>query len=582
MKILLLHPDDSVEVGAWAKTRWDWVVDLGWSGRHEYARQTERLGFRVFSLYDLLDHEEHRRRLHELLVLGLDQLVDSESVDWWDVFSAYAYPQLEQLMLLSALAEQIPEDAETFATRSHFALPALSLLLRREIKGFSSNSQDGNLRTGFRARSRRYLKAAFALRPSQLIEIAFDKWDTDYRLRRHFGRRTKTPSTPAILLPSAYANVSRAQVAYARMLPHRHFLMVVTRPSGRLRELPGNVELRSLASYAPRRLRSTDEERARLLARWQEAQNDLFETNHVLAMARKLHVFDGFAGFLKRGLRVRDAWREVFVRELITSVLSADENNPYTRLPILLAKSRRLRTVFCDHGALNMSFGIRRACSDTYLMKGEMARDYSVRWCGLSASKIVVGGPAEAHNPLPSPSSDRTGRDWIVFYSDQYELFSGRTQTLYAELLPELCSLASRTNRKVIVKLHPFESLRVRKLLVNRVLSADQRALIEIRQGPIAPDLFARAWCSLTVESSMTVESTIHGVPCFLCSWFDASWCDYGKQYAQYSAGYPLESPQRIREIPDLLRQFQITEATCRRLHTSISSEHLESVLSGE
>ena len=75
---------------------------------------------------------------------------------------------------------------------------------------------------------------------------------------------------------------------------------------------------------------------------------------------QELRVFDGFADFLKRGLRVRDAWREVFAREPITTVLSADEYNPYTRLPILLARSRKLRTVFCDHGALNMSFGIRR------------------------------------------------------------------------------------------------------------------------------------------------------------------------------------------------------------------------------
>jgi hypothetical protein len=579
MKILLVHPDDSVEVGAWAGTRWDLAVDLGWSGRHAYSRQTEQLGFRVSSIYDLLDHEQHRCRMREILALGLDQLLDSESVDWWDVFSAYPYQQLEQLMLLSALVEQIPEHAEIFATSPHLSLRALTLLLGREIKSFSVDYPISERRTGFRARSRRYLKAAFALRPSQLTEIAFDKWDTDYRLRRHFAHPPKMSSTPAILLPSAYANVSRAQVAYARILPRRRFLLVVTRRNGRLQELPGNVELRSLASYAPRSLPSTDEERVQLLARWQEVQNDLFDSNHVLGLARKLRVFDGFASFLKLGLRVRDAWREVFVREPITAVLSADEYNPFTRLPILLARSRKLRTVFCDHGALNMSFGIRRACSDTYLMKGDMARDYSVGWCGLSPSKIVVGGPSEAHNSLPS--SNRTERDWIVFYSEAYELSSARAQTFYAELLPELCLLARRMNRKVIVKLHPFESLRMRKVLVDRVLSPEQRSLVEMRVGPMTPDLFERAWFSLTVESSVAVESTANGVPCFLCSWFDASWYDYSKQYAKYFAGYPLDSPQRIREIPQLLEQFRITEATRRGLHTRISPEDLESVLSG-
>jgi len=580
MKILLVHPDDSVEVGAWSGMKWDLVVDLGWSGRQAYSLQIERLGFRVCSIYDLLDHEQHRRRMSELLALGLGQLVDSESVDWWDAFSPFPYQHVEQLMLFAAVAEQIPEHAEIFATSHHFTLGALSLLLKRGTKNREIKSFSGERRLGVRAKFGRYLKAGFAFRPSQLTEIAFDKWDTDYHLRRHFARSPKTLSTPAILLPTAYVNVSRAQTALARMLPHRRFLFVITRNSGRLQDLPANVELRSLASYAPRSLPATGEEYARRLSRWQNVQNDLFETNSVLGSANKLHWFDGFANFLKSGLRVRDAWREVLVREPITAVLSADENNPYTRLPIWLARSRKLRTVFSDHGALNMSFGIRRPVSDTYLMNGEMARDYWVSWCGQSPDRAVVGGAADVQNRLPS--SSQTKRDWIVFYSECYELSFGRTQVLYAELLPELCSLAARMNRKVIVKLHPFESFRMRRALVERVLSAEQRSLVEIREGPMTPELFSRAWCSLTVESSVAVESTINGVPCFLCSWFDASWYDYGKQYAKYSAGYALDSPQRIREIPRLIEQCQITEATRQSLQTLINPERLESVLSGK
>ncbi len=120
----------------------------------------------------------------------------------------------------------------------------------------------------------------------------------------------------------------------------------------------------------------------------------------------------------------------------------------------------------------------------------------------------------------------------------------------------------------------------MRRALVDKVLSAEQRSLVELREGPMTPELFERAWFSLTVESSVAVESTINRVPCFLCSWFDPSWYDYGKQYAKYSAGYPLDSPQRIREIPQLLERIQITEAIRQSLQTSITPEHLESVLS--
>lgn len=579
MKILLVHPDDSLEAGACAGTRWDAAFDLGWAGHHAYARHSEHLGFPVSSIHDLPDHARHRNQLREILSLGLDQLVDSCSIDWWDLFSGQPLHQIEQLLLLSALAEKIPEQAEIFATRPHSTLRALSLLLNREVKVLLADRSTGSHQAGLRGRTRRYLKTAFALRPAQLSGIAFDKWDADYRLRRHFGRLPRQSSSPAILLPSAYVNVSRTQVACARMLPHLRFLLVVTRRSGALENLPDNVKLRWLSSYAPHSLRSTDDERVRLLTRWQEVQSDLFDTNRVLRLARQLHAFDGFADFLKRGLGVRNAWREVLAHEPITAVLSADEYNPYTRLPILLARSRKLRTVFCDHGALGCSFAFRRPVSDTYLVKGDMARDYNVEWCGLAADKIVVGGPAAAPDLLPSHK--QTPRDWMVFYSEAYELFSGRTRSFYAELLSELCSLGRQTNRKIVVKLHPFESGRSRKAFIESVLSAEDRKLVHMREGPMTPDLFERAWCSLTVESSVAVESTIHGVPCFLLSWFDASWYDYGKQYAKYAAGHPLDSPHRIREIPQLLERLQITEATRLSLQTPITPEHLESVLCG-
>ncbi len=410
-----------------------------------------------------------------------------------------------------------------------------------------------------------------------MTEIVFDKWDADYRLRRLINPRRFESKARAVLLPSAYVNVSRAQLAYARMLPERRFLLVVTRASGRRVQLPANVELRSLAAYSPGVLPPTENESVRLLKKWEELQNDRIAANRVLGLATTLHMFDGFPGFLKTGLRIRDAWREVIANEPIEAVFSADEHNPFTRLPTALANARNLRTVVCDHGALNLTFGIRRQCSDVYLAAGEMAKDYIVTWCGNPAEKILVGGPQTSSGSLPSAGKGR--RDWIVFFSEPYEVSSARTQTLYSELLPELCSLARQSNRKVIVKLHPFESLRGRKAMIDKALSSEDRPLVEMREGPMTPDLFERAWFSVTVESSVAVESTTNGVPCFLCGWFDSSWYDYGKQFAKFCAGYQLDSPESIRQIPRLLEGIKITDATQRALHTSISRERLDSVL---
>ena len=574
MKILLVHPDDLVETGPWTETAWDLIIDLGWSGRYSYSQQASQLGCRVLGIYDLLDHAEHRCHLRDLLRMGLNQLVDSESIDWWDVFSSFIMGPLEQLTALSAMAEKLPECAEIHATHPHFATRALSILLKREIKAFLPD-----LQTGFAIRAKSFAKRAFALRPSQVVEIAFDKWDTDYRLRRLLSQRPRASTEPAVLLPSAYVNVSRAQLAYAQMLPHRRFLLVVTRGSGRRLKLPANVELRSLASYAPGFSPSTEKERIRLMGMWHDLWKDGFRLNRVLSLALRLGTFDMFANLLRNGLRIRDAWRNVLTNERLTAVLSGDENNPFTRLPILLAKPRKLATVHCDHGALNMTFGIRPACSDVYLASGDMARDYLVNWCGLPADKVIVGAPQSIFSS--SRSGNRTERDWIVFFSEAYELSFARAQALYSELLPELCSLARQAGRKVIVKLHPFESRRMRKAMIDKALSPEQRCLVEMRVGPMTPDIFERAWFSVTLESSVAVESTMNGVPCFLCGWFDGSWYGYGKQFAKYSAAYSLNSPQEIRRIPHLLEQIKITDATRRALHTPISGERLEAVLTG-
>jgi hypothetical protein len=533
----------------------------------------------VLSIYDLLDHARHRQQLRELLGVGLGQLVDSELIDWWDLFSGPLYQRLELVMLASILAGQVPENAEIFVTRPHFVTNALSLLRRCDVNVLATPR-----RADFATRALRLLKKVSVLSPSQIADIAFDKWDADYRLRRLVGSRQVRPTNELVLLPSAYVNVSRAQLAYARMLPHRRFLLVATRRSGRQVRPPANVQVCSLASYAQGASVPTQIERLGLLKKWEELLRDRFPTDRILGLATRLGMFEAFPAFLKTGLRVRDAWREVVAKEAVEAVLSADENNPFTRLPVVLARRRKVRTVSCDHGALNMIPGIRREYSDTFLASGEMARDYMINWCGLPAQKIFIGGPqrAPASFPAAGPAAPARNRDWIVFYSEAYEVSSARTQTLYSELLPELCNLARQTNRKVVVKLHPFESLRGRKSLIDNTLSPHDRALVEMREGPMTADLFERAWFSVTVESSVAVESTTNGVPCFLCSWFDASWYDYGKQYAKYSAGHRLDSPQSIPQIPRMLEEIRITDATKQALHTSISCEQLDSLLFGK
>jgi len=569
MKILLLHPNDRVEDGPWQSIRWDWIVDLGWAGQAAYAQWANRFSCKAFSIRNVIDHKQYLSSFRELWKLDLGKWVDEEGVDWWDVFFPVLYARIEEILPVSTLAGQIPANAELAATRPHFLVQALSKLLLRDIKTFTTASN------GFLAR---YGKVASTFRPLQIIEIAGDKWDMDYRFRRHVSPTPKPSTQPSILLPSSYINVSRAEVAYARMLPQQHFLLVTTRRNGGLVDLPPNVELRSLASYAPTPfLPATEKEHNHLVGCWRESQPKFSEITGTIRLANELGVFDGFPAFLQKGLRIRDAWRSMLSREPIRAVLSGDENNALTRLPTLLARSRGIHTVVCEHGALNMGFALRPPISAICLAQGEMGSDYWKEFCGVRHGQIITGSAAAKSAPRPQSNQ----RDWIVLFSEAYEANSGRTEGFYAEVLPQLCLLANQTGRKVVIKLHPFESLRARTRIVRKSLPRELQPLVELREGPLTPDLFDRAWFSLTVESSVAVECTLQGVPCFLCHWFDSSWYEYSAQYARFSAGRILNSPEEISKIPDLLEDFEIDSTDLQRLATQIRPEELKVVLSG-
>jgi hypothetical protein len=411
-----------------------------------------------------------------------------------------------------------------------------------------------------------------------MVQIAFDKWDSDYGVRRYFSKpRQSSGPGRKVLLPSAYLNVSRVLTKYAGLLPDRDFLLVTTRADGEVKDLPPHIRARSLAAYAPRpRNKTTELEIASLKQQWQIIKKRLYEAQPILLCTPGL--FEGFDRTLQNGLRMRDAWRGVFEQEEIDCVLCADENNPYTRVPVLLARRRGEHTVYCSHGALDVNVLLRGVCSETYLAKGEMERDYLIKECGVPRERIVVGAPPGSH----FAAQEEGAGTHIVFFSEAYELYYGRTESLYRELLPRLCAIARENGRKVIVKLHPFESLTARSQLVQRVLTDNDRKLVEVIADPLSERLLRKIWFSMTVESSVAVECALAGVPSFLCGWFDVDLYSYGKQYERFGAAKILNDPADISRIPKLMGSQRAGAEVWNRLYSPITREDFEAVLEGK
>ena len=236
-----------------------------------------------------------------------------------------------------------------------------------------------------------------------------------------------------------------------------------------------------------------------------------------------------------------------------------------------------MRTVNCSHGALDVNLLLRGVCSDTYLAKGEMEKDYMVRQCGVPEERIALGASPVEHS-LGGGKSRPPG-DQIVFFSEPYELYSGRTETLYRELLPGLCAIARQYERKVVLKLHPFESVSARSRMVDRILTGDDRQLVEISTAAISEQLLRRIWFALTVESSVAVECGLAGIPCFLCGWFDLGMHCYGRQYEKFGAARVLKSPSAIPHIPEMLDPQRPGADFPNRFYQPITQIELDGIL---
>jgi hypothetical protein len=263
----------------------------------------------------------------------------------------------------------------------------------------------------------------------------------------------------------------------------------------------------------------------------------------------------------------------------VKGVLCGDDLNYYTRLPLILANRQGLNAVYCGHGALDGGFLFKTPVEDSYLVRGEMERDYLLRAQAIEPEKIWVGAPG-SNTPVARVRDDQRSGD-LIFFSQPYEVGGGRTDEIYRELLPRLCSVAQRNARKVIVKLHPFESKQARKALITSILSKNVHDRVEIISGGAPEEIMSRAWCGVTVDSSVAVECTLRKIPFFLCGWLDFAGLGYLQQFARYGAGRVLDTPESIEQIPEMVAGYRADPAAIERLWHEGDPAQLDEIMFG-
>jgi hypothetical protein len=569
MKVLAVHPEDELQGEPWASMKWDRAIDLGKAGAESSARASANFGCPVTSLGEFHQNFQEMRRLRELLSLGMGRLQDSFGLDWWELTSILVHAQLEIVLRLQELIESLAPTDEVQVSRPGFHADALRLTLGSRLKTFSPAIRR-------KGRLQRYLSLLKKFPASQLLEIFWDKTDSGYQIRGAFQFRRKSQSEAVVLLPSSYVNVSRTAVAYAERLPDARFLLVVTRKSGWLEKLPENVSATWLRQYALVRASSRKAELADLLNRWESLRGELMAVREFRVLS-DLKCFDEFPERFARGLEIRDAWRNVFDREPVQSIICADDSNPYTHIPLLLAKHRGLPALACHHGALDGRYLFKRNHADVLLAKGRMEEDYLVRVCGLSREQVEIGAPV-----LPFDLRECQGqseRSCIVFFSVPYEMVGGRARDFYRDILPSLANLALSENRELIVKLHPSESLAERAHMIEQTLSPAQFQVTRVVDGALQSSLLDKTWFGITGMSTVVVECALRGIPCFLCSWIEADDYGYVDQFARFDLGIRLKDPADLGQISAILRSYKPNNTVRENCWTPIEAQRLRSLL---
>ena len=580
MKVLLLHPEDTPHAGPWRDSRWDRVFDLGLAGTESYAHWNRILQCPIENLSSLRRGKRDFRRMWDLQAAGCGRLVDDYGLDWWEILSILLIEQLESVMLLERLAEILSTD-EVFISRPGVQATVLQQLLHGRLQVFppKHNHPLSNLA--------RYFSVARKLSLRQIADVCCDKYDPAQQLRARFSRAPKASDHPVVLLPTAYVNVSRTGIAYANMLPNQSFLLVSTRRSGWIEKLPPNVSPAWLSSYVV--ADDLSAEIADLEIRWRGLWSDLLELPE-FNILNAIGSFYGFAQRLREGLSVRDAWRNVLDIEPVQAVLCADDTNPHTRIPLLLARERGLPNIACHHGALDGYRAFKRRQADLILAKGKMEQDYLVQSCGVPANQVEIGAPSlseayEASKLKSGGTNTRTQwsrhdlRPQILFISEPYELGNARAEEFYRDILPSLAEIALLTGRRLIVKLHPYESKSERAAIVARVLSPAQMEVTQVVAGPLTETLLDATWFAVTVLSTVTTECAVRAIPCFVCKWLEYSFYGYIDQFIRFGVAIGLNDPSEIKNVPQYLDNYAADPGAPANCLQPISTDRLRSLL---
>jgi UDP-N-acetylglucosamine 2-epimerase len=191
-------------------------------------------------------------------------------------------------------------------------------------------------------------------------------------------------------------------------------------------------------------------------------------------------------------------------------ILILSESGTTEQIMISLAKTYKIPIILLQHGVqsydskksdiINDFTGSMPVLSDKFFVWGEAMKKYALNF-GISSEKIFTVGSC-AHDNLFTNSLNPSSEDYILFspespsnnYIDEYTV---KIHQEYEDILKKVCTLSTKLNKKLIIKLHPH----IPELDEAKIAKSINADIQIIKQGDISSLIPS---CSLFITSGIT------------------------------------------------------------------------------
>ena len=202
--------------------------------------------------------------------------------------------------------------------------------------------------------------------------------------------------------------------------------------------------------------------------------------------------------------------KEYLIKTNASNVLVFSESGTSEQIIISLAKNLGIPVILIQHGLvsfdskesdiLNAFTGSMPISSDKFFVWGEAMKQYALNF-GIPNEKIFVSGSC-AHDNLFNNYHNSDDQDYILFSpespsNNHINDYTVSVNEEYEKILKAVCTIASKLNKKLIIKLHPY----INELNETKISKSIDPDIKIIKKG----DMFSLVKsCSLFITSGIT------------------------------------------------------------------------------